>query len=420
MSQRWINVWDDKKNIAGSVYVTPVYPAGLETGLPVYTQPGTAHFTADVGAPARHMNFALFQQGDDRIKADQHTAMRFLGLGAFACLCGAAARENLGFLIGNSTSVIFTSDGIASHNLTLMAAAVGVETVVHDDGFHVAGFERNAAGHVQFASASTVSGTAFAGGATFPLVAVSIGANSMYLATSGTGLLGFTYSGTGLLPTINTAMTGGAPASSSLSIWSAAQVYAGANTTTGPAVLYAKGTAASQDYYQTTDAVVAQNHAWGVTAADQLADVAYDDVQGLFVACFYSSTGGQVKFMTSSNGAPPWTTSSTAQGPSTLLIPSGILVGSVAFKICAGVWFLALTCTNSSNFVYGSSGASGKYVTGLYSLDFGVTWQAADISMALASSYSSLRLRHSHNRFLIMHDSDVCISGRLGYPEVIT
>jgi hypothetical protein len=415
---RWINPADDTIAVAGSVYVTPVFSSGPENGLAIRTAPVSLHETAGQGVAARTLNYFRFQEGDDRMKADQHMAMRFRGSGSWAPTCGAVARSNYGFLIGSTTSVSVTRDAVSTHQLVAFVAAVGVETVVHDDGFHVAGFERNAGGQARFASSSTVSSTAFTG-ATFPLAALTIGANSFFLATSGTGLLAWTYSGTGLLPTATSAGTPGGVSmnSSSAAMWGTSQAFAGSLTATGPGLFYTKGATTFQ-YYLTPDGISVANTPWVSPPANTLADIGYDDYQGVFVAAFHSSTGGRVQFATSSDGLI-WTNSSTAQGPANLQVPSGATTGTVAFKICAGVWFLVITSNAPPNFVYGSSAASGLRTFGFYSLDFGVTWYPADLDMATASSGATIRIKNGPDRFMVMHDSDVAISGRLGYPEAI-
>jgi hypothetical protein len=419
MSQRWINAWDDSQTITGSVYVTPQYSSGPENGQNVYTAPATKHFTAGQGAPARHVNYMGQQLGLRAVEAALHDGMTFHGSGTWAnLLCGGVARSNRGFLIGNTTSAVFTRDAVASHAQTIIQAAIGVITVVHDDGFHVAEFERNAGGQARFASSSTVSSTAFTG-ATFPMAAATIGANSFFLATTGTGMLAWTYSGTSLVPTATTAGVPGGISipSSSATIWGTAQAYVGATTATGPVIFYPKG-ASTNHYLFTADCVAVADNPWTGPPANTLADVAYDDVQGKFVAAFYSSTGSRVSFMTSPDGLA-WTTSSTAQGPANLQVPSGAATGSVAFKICAGVWFLAMTSNQPPNYVYGSSAGAGLEVFGFYSIDYGQTWYPADLTMANASSGATLRIKHSHNQFMVMHDSDISLSGRLGYPEPI-
>ena len=418
MSQKFVNPWDATQAINGSVYGTPVFASGAESGTSVYTAPASKFFTPEIGAPARHVNWVLKGLGDVAIQGLQHQSMQFFGAGTWAPTCIGYARSNRGFVVGSSTTVTFTRDGNVSHGSLIMIPSVGQPKVVHDDGTHIVEFE-NSGAIVKFASSSTVTSTVTTG-STVPFAAATVGANSVLIATSGTAAIAFGWSSTVSLPTISTvAVPAGTFNFSSTALWGSAQVFKGATTTTGNVLFYSRGSLSNNALFS-PDCVTLSKSTWtGLTGYDKIADVAYDADQSVFVAACYSSTGSALKFFTSADGAAVWALSATATGPANLQVPSGAVDGTVAFTICAGVWFIAITSNQFANYVYGTSADSGKRVVGMYSLDYGQTWYPAAIDMAAASSGATLKLVSSVDQILVKHDSDIAISGRIGYNEII-
>jgi hypothetical protein len=419
---KFISIFDDTKTVTGSVYLTPTYSSGTESGQPMRTAPATLHMTPDIGAPARHMNYVLFGLGDNQVKTAQHQAMRFTAgkdWPSTSVHCATVAKANRGFHVITSATVSFTRDARLTGALSL-AASNGLAKVVHDDGFHIVSCEVEPGVSSKVISASTVTNVSLGGGLGFtPLAAATLYGNTLVLGTSGTSLLAGKYSGTAsTITTTSVTMPGGTYNASSTSQWNTAQVFSGATTSTGPAIFYSRGfsntTSSYMISYTGTDLT---GFGWlgsGFTT-DSLADIAYDDVQGLFIAAGYSSTGSRVSFFTSPNGQA-WTASSTATGPAQMVVG-----GSVVFTICSGVWFLATTGSSPAdfdNFAYGT-GTSGGRVCAVYSLDYGVTWYPAYVDMVSCTA-GTLRAKSSVDQILLSSDSDVCLSGRIGYSELIT
>ena len=413
---RFVNLWDDTKAVTGSVYLNPTYSSGVESGLAMRTAPATLHFTAGQGAPARHMNFALFGTNDNWIKAAQHKGMQFAsGRDWFTSTltnitCIGVARSNRGFIVANDLSVKVLREPRQTDASTIMLAAV-VPLVVHDDGFYIADFE---VGSDFFASSSTVSGTAFSGTAV-PLAAASIAANSMLVSTNAGAIVAFTYSGTGLLPTSSTVtVPSGTYTVATTASWGTAQPFVGASTATGNVIFYARG--AKNEYLVSTDCVTLSKGAFTGVTHDRIMDVAYDVDQGAYVLAAFSSTGSTVAFYTNPSSTGTWTLSATATGPSWLSLSSADPCG---FTICSSVWFM-VTAKAPPNAVFGVSGDALARAFGVYSLDYGKTWFPADLEMANLDQTSDgikLKVVSSVDQILVASACDVAISGRLGLPE---
>lgn len=416
-TKRWIHAWDDQLAITGSVYVPPTFSSGPENGLAERTAPSTAHIIAGQGVPARVMNYAWFQTTQNALDALRHKAMgAFTGSGNWASnsvLSACFSRTDRGFVVGTTTSVCVVRDGVTSHALTIMTPAVGPTVAVLDDGSRIWEYEKNAGGGNRVASSSTVTnGTSTT--ASLVLGVRQGQSGSMLVETSGAAMFAQTLSGTALSPV---GVPGGTYNSSTLSLWGSVQSAHDSTTATGPMLFYAKGVM-TNDYLYSPDGLALSRGTMPVSTR-KIADVAYDDVQSLFVMATYSTTGSALTFYTSADGLTGWTLSSTASGPANLQIPVAASDGSVAFKICCGVWFVALTSNAPPNYIYGQSGGSGLKVFGFYSLDFGQTWYPSDLDMAPCSAGSSVRIVTGENRFLVYHDSDVAISGRLGYNTTL-
>lgn len=415
---RWLNIWDATQAVTGSVYIVPTYASGPESGTAIYTAPATKYFTAGQGAPARNVNWALQQIGASAVQAAQHQAMRFqVGHNWSSSITikhACQARSNRGFVVGTASTVSVVREPNNLSRLDIFPPAVGLPYVALDDGTRIWEFENNAGGTARYmAGSSTVSsGTALTGLAT-PFAARQIGANSMVVGTSGTGLVLFTTSGTAW---VSVAKPTGTFNSSTLSLWGSAQAYLGATTATGSAIFYAKGLTSNAAIATSDCSTTANTLALTLPAtSDTLADIAYDDVQGLFVACCYSSTSSVLKFFTTPNPPTTWTASATATGPASLVFNA--IAGEVAFGICCGVWLVVSTTNQFTHYV---SGTSSQYrPCAFYSLDFGQTWYPANLDMNIESDLTTIRIASGVDQFMVYHDGDVAMSGRLGYNETL-
>ena len=400
--------------MTGSVYIVPTYASGPESGTSIYTAPATKYFTAGQGAPARNVNWALQQVGGNAVQTAQHQAMRFQVAhnwsGTITMKHPCQARSNRGFVVGTGTSVSVVREPNNLARLDLFTPAVGTPLVALDDGTRIWEFE-SSGGVARFIAGSTTisSGTALTGLAT-PFAARQVGANSMLVGSSGTAVVLWTLSGTAFS---TVATPPGTFNFSSTALYGSAQAFLGATTATGSAIFYAKGSTGAS-MLTTPDGVTAAAIALptGVNIVD---DIAYDDVQGLFVMAGHSSTSSVVKFYTTPNPPTSWTASSTAAGPASFATSSA--GGETAFGICCGVWLLCTTSNQYTNFVYGTSSATR--VCGLYSLDFGQTWYPANLDMNLPTSQLSLRIVSGVDQFMVLLDSDIAMSGRLGYTETL-
>lgn len=411
MSQRWINVWDDKKTITGSVYLTPTYASGPEAGQPVYTAPATAHMTPGQGAPARHMNYALFQLGDDRIKADQHTAMVFrMGVDwpstkVFAVEQG---RKNRAFLVSALNGIYLTENDASLAGSLQLYSTTAARSVLWDAGDHVWDIDDgvNDTHRIESTSVTNTNDATTRG-----VIGGVLGSNSLYLYTSGTALGAQSITGTSWT---STGVPSGTYASSTTSVWGRSQVFLGANTATGPLLFFSRDVS-TNNYLYSTDGLTLNKGTWPVsTSATKICDVGYDDVQSAFVLCTRPTAGGQCSFYTSPDGVT-WTVSATATGPvsSTYVAPTD---GSTAFKVLCGVWLMATT-VQYSGAVFGTATISGVAVFCYYSLDYGVTWYPGNILPGVGSA-GLVRIAHSVNRFCVNTDKWLAISGRVGYPEL--
>ena len=133
----------------------------------------------------------------------------------------------------------------------------------------------------------------------------------------------------------------------------------------------------------------------------------------------YSSTGSALQFFTTPNPPTTWTASATATGTLNVEVLSGAADGSVAFGICCGVWLVIMGSNQYPNFVFGTSGQSLLRVCALYSLDFGQTWHPANLDMNPMTLGNSLRVIPGVDQFLVLTDSGIAMSGRLGYSETL-
>ena len=241
-SQKWINGWDASQAVTGSVYITPTFASGPESGDAIYTAPATKYFSAGQGAPARNVNWALQQVGANALQAIQHQAMKFsVGhnwSGTITMRHPCQARSNRGFVVGTSTTLSVVRDVDNLGRLDVFQPAAGNPRVALDDGTRIWEFE-DSGGVARFIAGSTTisSGTALAG-LTQPFAARQVGTASMLVGTSGTGVLLWTLSGTSFT-TVSTPP--GTFNFSSTALWGSAQAFLGATTATGSAVFYAKG-----------------------------------------------------------------------------------------------------------------------------------------------------------------------------------
>lgn len=414
MSNKWISVWDDSQTITGSVYLTPTYASGTEVGLDVYTAPATKFFSPDVGAPARHVNWALQQLGNNAAQVAQHMAMSFrLGKWTETIYTTEQARGNRGFLLGSSAGVYFLTDSPAANALEIYTASV-TRSVLLDDSPAVTpaiwSFD-NQVNNTHNIGASSVTSSNNSG--IVPMVAGSIGTNSLVIGTSGTAVIALQLSGTTFT---STAVPTGTYNFTSTATWGKSQVYLGANTATGPLLFFTRDLS-TNNYLYTTNGTTLNKGTWPIsTSATRIEDVAYDDVQSLFVLCTRPAAGGSGTFYTSADGAS-WTVSSTATMPSGVnyLLPGSD--GMTAFKILGGIWLLASESVSAPDYIYGTGGTAGQIVYALYSLDFGRTWYRA--ACIIGGTAGKLKITTSVDRFLISTDVSIAISGRIGYPEGI-
>jgi hypothetical protein len=406
MSHKFPNAWD----------ASTTETSGPETGSPTVYVPATKRIIAGNGVPARVLNYMAWQTGDNAVQNAQHQGMAFHSAGLWTNTYAAcASRTNLGFLVSSTAGIGLTLDGDSSHAVNVLSAIITTPALVHDTGYYVLSLEKGAVANMfaRFAHSTTASTQTYTG-TVYPFAAATIGANTLIWSTSGTACMAFTFSGTGTLPTSSSATAAGTYASSSTTIWGKTQPREDSTTASGPALFYVRGSATASQYMYTADAVSTTAKTWPATPQDTLADVGYDDTLGVFVAAFYSSAGSVLKFMTSPDGIT-WTTSTTAAGPASCAFPADGSTRAIAFKVCCGVWFVAATGIEpgGATFVYGTSGARGTRAFGFYSLDQGVTWYPADLDMPACSAASSIRIKHTVNRFMVQHDSGVAVSGKL-------
>lgn len=425
MTQKFINPWDATQAITGSVYsATPTYASGAEVGLAVYTAPASKLFTPGIGAPARHENWALKALGDLAVQGLQAQAMQFQSAkdwttGKIVSAC--YARANKGFVVQTSSTVTISRDGKHTNAMFVtQTASTLTARLVHDDGFHVLDLEiEPGVGSKVFSLSSSATTQLAQGNDFYPNAALTIGSGT----TSHTLLVGvdlvpsvqaYTYSGTATTPATSTVtMPSGSFPTGTATQWGACQVFRGATTATGPGLIYSRGDS-TKNYLKTTDGATLTSGTMTTGIGNRLADISYDDVQSLFVAALYSSTGSVVKFATSPDGVT-WTNSTTATGPASFTVGSGIADGSVAFTICAGVWILAATNIRFPNSIVEQLDPP---VSAVWSGDFGVTWQACQVDM-FSSTGATVRLIKTPNQVAIKTDSDIAVSGVIGYNELV-
>ncbi len=423
MSQKFINPWDATQAINGSPYGVPVYASGAESGTAVYTAPASKFFTPEIGAPARHVNWALKALGDVAVQGLQHQAMRFTAAKDWTAgkiLAACYARSNKGFVALSASTVTISRDGrVTNAQIVAQTSSTLTSRLVYDDGFHVLDLEIEPTSNSKIASSTTVTSSHLAQGNDFyPNAGVTIGSGT----SSHTLLVGvdlspavtaYTYSGTATTPATSTVtVSAGTFPTGTATQWSACQAFLGSNTATGPGLIYSRGDA-TKNYLKTTDGIALTSGTMS-TVANRLADIAYDADQSVFVAALYSSTGSAVKFATSPDGVT-WTNSATATGPANFAAPSGILDGTVAFTICAGVWFLASTQIRFPNSVIL---ASDPAVSAIYSLDYGQTWYPATVDITSVTG-GTLKCITTPDQILVKTDSDLALSGRIGYNELV-
>jgi hypothetical protein len=300
--------------------------------------------------------------------------------------------------------------------LDVMVPAVGNPRVALDDGVRIWEFE-DSGGEARFiAGSTTVASSTALTGLAMPLAARQITGSpsaSMLVGTSGTAILLWTFASTAFTPVTTPTATFNF---TTTALWGSAQSFLGATTATGSVMFYAKGSTVASAIVTSDCSTTANTVAMALPSGyNLLADIAYDDVQSQFVACVYSSTGSTLHFYTTPNPPTTWTLSATATGPSSFTFSAA--GGEVAFGICCGVWLVATTAYQYANYVYGTS-PQGR-VCAFYSLDFGQTWYPANLDMNIPTSALSLRIVSGVDQVMIMTDSDVAMSGRLGYTETL-
>lgn len=411
MSQRFKNPWDASQTIAGSVYGTATYASGAEVGLPVYTAPATKYFTPEIGASARHNNWALQQLGEAARTGLIHQAMVFKAATDWPSTNLFAvehARHNRAFLVSALNGVYLTDDGTKAAAVQLYSTTASRATM-WDAGDHIWDID-DGVNDTHRVDSTSVTNTNDAG--SVGLVGGTIGTKSIYLYTSGTAVSAQAISGT---TWTTTTVPAGTYASSTISVWGRSQAFLGASTATGPLLFFSRD-ASTHNYLYTTDGTTLNKGTWPVSSSTtQICDVAYDDVQNCFVLCTRpNSTPSPLTFYTSSDGIT-WTVSNTATGPGGTALTGPYADGSTAFKIVCGVWIVATT-VQYDGAIFGASGGSGVTVFTYYSADFGQTWYPANM-IPMFSTTGAVKIAHTLTRAAIYTDKGICLSGRLGFPE---
>lgn len=405
-TRRFLNPWDDTLAVAGSVYATPVYPSGSESGQALYTAPATKHFQAGQGGPARHVNWALKNVGDASLQAALHKSMgsEFRGAKNWqgnTIDCAVWSPTNRQFVVGShssSTASVVSASREADSAGTLVLESSGAfpAQALLDDGSSVWAFVVAASLNGTRITSSTATGfTVIPSSATARSAAHSSSA-SLIVTTDGTNIKISTLSGT-TASVLSTTTTGFD--ASTTATWFMAQP----DVAQGPVVFATRGTVGTLIWSSADGTSVTS-----LTRPDSthyLAGLAYDDVQGLFVAC--TTTAGVMSFYSSPDGST-WSAMSGPVSPS-----NATITGNLQFDICCGVWLIAGNQLTPTGFVHGMGAALQTF--GMYSLDYGVTWYPCDFEM-LSPSADSVHVRHSDSRFMVWTDSDIAISGRLGTP----
>lgn len=404
-SRRFLNPWDATLAVAGSPYATPVYAAGPESGTAIYTAPATKFFTAGQGAPARNVNWAVKAVGDAALTAALHKAMgtEFRGAKNWqgnTIDCAIWSRTNRQFVVGShasATASVVSGSREADSSGTIVLTSQGAfpAQALLDDGSSIWLF--NTAPAVQVHASTVTTWISAPPALTNARLAAMSSSASLVVAGNGTTATILNLIGTAF-NTLASTTTGFDP--STTATWFMAQPDVGQ----GPVLFATRGTIGTLIWRSVDGTSVTS-----LTRPDSLhylAGLAYDDVQGLFVAC--TANNGVLSFWSSADGST-WAAMSGPVQPASVTV-----TGNIQFDICCGVWLIVGSQIAPTSFIHGSGAALQTW--GMYSIDYGVTWYPCDFEM-LSPVSDSTHVRHSDSRFMVWTDSDIAVSGRIGTPN---
>lgn len=388
---------------------------GPETGSPTISVPATKRFIAGVGVPARVLNYGFWKNSDTVFKTAVHQAMNFRSSGNAVwidttVLNADVARGDYGFLVSSTSAVNVVLNQVDPASAAVVYSATVTRNVMVDDGTSIWSFDNqvNNTHQIGQSTANHSNNTQFG----VPYAAGFVGTHGIVVGTSGTAVLAATFTSTFTTTTV----PAGTYNFSTTAKWNKAEVFTGATTATGPLLFYSRDVT-TNNYLYTTDGISLSKGTWPVsTSATKVADVSYDDDQGLFVLCTVPAAGGACGFYTSPDGVT-WT-ASTATGPSSQLSFTATTDGSVAFAALGGVWFVATQSAYRTGVVLGAGGVPSLGATGLYSTDRGATWYQA--GLWIFGTNGTVKIVKGVDRFLVITNSTIALSGRVAIPEAVT
>lgn len=391
---RPVNRWNGPAN----------YPAGAYpwSGMPTKVVPATALLTPGAPAPAEYLNYLFYQSQEDRILSVQRAALNAFDIGEYvgAGLRGLSSAGALGgVLYANGTTALT----VHSHS-----AQPGAANKILASGNNACATWGSRSG--KFYVFHTVVSTLGAKEVTPSAVNTILALINIDVYPSGIGQIG-----SDLL--LCGAESGALKFYKCVgSTWTAVSLPAGTYvnnafttasqqaTGVGPIVFTPKGSliSAANYLYANTSGTLLAGSTSGLTSTNYWVGIAWDEVQGLWVACTHNDTGDQMEFATAATPAGPWSDTG-------ITLPDLTHDSKLAFDVKDGVYLVAYSAGAIASGIY-PTGFDRPAVTLVASFNQGSLWEVTGASLP-APSDSYLRIVAMPNRVALCNSDGIALSG---------